>query len=35
MSDNTKFMLLIIETDKIESSVNTSVAPHRAVTYVR
>ena len=35
MSDNTKIMRLIIETDKIEFPVNTPVAPHRTVKFIR
>lgn len=35
MSDNTEIMLLIIGTDKIEFPVNTPVAPHRSVRFIR
>lgn len=34
MSDNTKIMLLIIETDKIEFPVNTPIALHRSVKLI-
>ena len=34
MSDNAEIMLFIMETDKIEFSINTTVAPHRSVKFV-